>query len=41
MNNEYFEFFLENFGNPTEFIKATEKQIAVYHGILPGKLLEY
>ncbi|UTZ44717.1 DUF1851 domain-containing protein (plasmid) [Vibrio campbellii] len=41
MNDEYFEFFLENFGNPTEFIKATEKQIEVYRGVLPDKLLEY
>ena len=39
--DEYFEFFLEKFGEPTQKIEATKEQIEKYRGVLPQKLLEY
>lgn len=41
MIDEDFEMFLEEFGEPTEYIQATEQQIEAYRGILPDQLLEY
>jgi hypothetical protein len=39
--DEYLEFFLEKFGQPTTRIDATSEQIEAYRGILPDQLLEY
>ncbi|WGY45658.1 GAD-like domain-containing protein [Vibrio sp. ABG19] len=41
MIDEYFEMFLDEFGQPTEYIEATEEQVKPYRGILPDRLLEY
>lgn len=41
MIDEYFEMFLDEFGQPTEYIEATEEQVKSYNGILPDRLLEY
>ena len=41
MNDEYFDYFLSKFGEPTAVIPATKEQIESYRGVLPDKLLEY
>lgn len=41
MNDEYFDYFLSKFGEPTAAIPATKGQIESYRGVLPDKLLEY
>ena len=41
MTDEDFEMFLEEFGEPTDYIQATEQQIEAYRGILPDQLLHY
>ena len=41
MIDEYFEYFLQKFGEPAESIQATKQQIEAYRGILPEQLLFY
>ncbi|MCR9771583.1 GAD-like domain-containing protein [Vibrio harveyi] len=41
LNDEYFEMFIEEFGEPTEHILATDQQVEAYRGILPDQLLKY
>lgn len=41
LNDEYFEMFIEEFGEPTEHIQATDQQVEAYRGILPDQLLKY
>ena len=41
MTDEYFEMFLEEFGETTAPIQATDQQIEGYRGILPDQLLHY
>ncbi len=41
LNDEYFEMFIEEFGEPTEHIQATDQQVGAYRGILPDQLLKY
>ena len=41
MNDEDFEIFLEEFGEPTNHIQATDQQIEAYRDILPAQLLKY
>ena len=41
MNDEYFEMFSEEFGEPCEYVQATVKQVEAYRDILPKQLLSY
>lgn len=41
MIDEDFDFFLEEFGEPTDQVTAEQEEIEAYRGILPDKLLEY
>ncbi|WP_240478221.1 GAD-like domain-containing protein [Vibrio neptunius] len=41
MPDEDFEMFLEEFGEPTTYVQATDQHIEAYRGILPDQLLKY
>lgn len=41
MIDEYFDFFLSEFGKPTDKINATVQQVETYRDVLPNQLLEY